>query len=211
MKDRDEPTVITILYDHESTDEKFITDWGVSIHVKRGEKDILFDVGKDKNILLHNMEVLDIKKENIDEIVISHRHWDHFGGLTAFEDREDIKIYVPNSLVKRIKEEFDFDRLTPYEKEVDLFLFDTKGRERGGTGIRFNWEVLKKYPSSVPFFLSGGIGPGEAIEIKKLYRHFQENNRKNVFYGIDVNSKFETAPGLKDAVKLKIFREELFS
>ncbi|MFP4051759.1 MAG: MBL fold metallo-hydrolase [Thermoplasmata archaeon] len=122
MKDRDESTVITILYDHESTDEKLITDWGVSIHVKRGEKDILFDVGKDKNILLHNMDVLDIEKEDIDAIVISHRHWDHFGGLTAFEDREDIKIYVPNSLAKRIKEEFDLSgEIIPVKDRKEIF------------------------------------------------------------------------------------------
>lgn len=110
-----------------------------------------------------------------------------------------------------IKEKFDFKRLKPYETVADFFLFDTKGREKGGTGIRFNWEALKEYPSSVPFFLSGGIGPGEVADIEKLYRHFEERNHEKVFYGIDVNSKFETAPGLKDAAKLKTFREELFS
>lgn len=109
-----------------------------------------------------------------------------------------------------IKEEFDFDQLKPYEAMADFFLFDTKGREKGGNGFRFNWEVLKQYPSSVPFFLSGGIGPEEVSAIKELYHHFTEWNREKAFYGIDVNSKFETAPGLKDAAKLKIFREELF-
>jgi phosphoribosylanthranilate isomerase len=110
-----------------------------------------------------------------------------------------------------IKDQFNFNTLIPYEQDVDFFLFDTKGKKKGGTGIRFNWEVLKMYPSTVPFFLSGGIGPEEANEIKKLYRHFQENNKEDIFYGIDVNSKFESAPGLKDAAKLKIFRDELFS
>ncbi len=109
-----------------------------------------------------------------------------------------------------VKEEFDFERLQAYEEVADFFLFDTKGREKGGTGIRFNWEVLKEYPSRVPFFLSGGIGPEEVTEIKNLYRHFEEKNNAKVFYGIDVNSKFETAPGLKDAATLKIFREALF-
>lgn len=110
-----------------------------------------------------------------------------------------------------IKETFDFGRLKGYETGVDFFLFDTKGREKGGNGIRFNWEVLKNYPSSVPFFLSGGIGPEEVEDITALYRLFEEKNKKKIFYGIDVNSKFETAPGFKDAAKLKTFREALFS
>lgn len=110
-----------------------------------------------------------------------------------------------------IKETFDFERLKAYEAAADFFLFDTKGREKGGNGIRFNWEVLKKYPSTVPFFLSGGIGPEEVTDIQELYRHFEKKNNRKIFYGIDVNSKFERAPGVKDAAKLKTFREALFS
>ncbi|HER40141.1 MAG TPA: phosphoribosylanthranilate isomerase [Salinimicrobium catena] len=110
-----------------------------------------------------------------------------------------------------VKEEFNFRVLDAYEGIVDLFLFDTKGRNRGGNGITFNWEILKKYKSPTPFFLSGGIGPEEVSEIKKLYRHFEENDKAYLFYGIDVNSKFETAPGLKNAEKLKTFREALFT
>ncbi len=122
MKDGNGSTVVTILYDDRSTDDKLITDWGVSIHVKRGEKDILFDVGKDKNILLHNMDVLNIEKEDIDAIIISHRHWDHFGGLTAFEDRKDIKVYVPKSLAKRIKKEFDLSgEIIPVKDRSKIF------------------------------------------------------------------------------------------
>ncbi len=110
-----------------------------------------------------------------------------------------------------VAEEFDFDHLHPYEGIVDLFLFDTKGKNKGGNGITFDWEVLKKYSSPTPFFLSGGIGPEEVSEIKKLYRHFEKNAQTNLFYGIDVNSKFETAPGLKNREKLKTFRNALYS
>ena len=110
-----------------------------------------------------------------------------------------------------IKETFDFERLKPYENEVDFFLFDTKGKNKGGNGITFNWEVLKKYPSSTPFFLSGGIGTEEVAEIKNLYLHIQKGENRDVFYAVDVNSKFETEPGLKDPEKIKIFKDSLLS
>ena len=110
-----------------------------------------------------------------------------------------------------VKEEFNFSILDAYEGIVDLFLFDTKGRNRGGNGITFNWDILKEFNSPTPFILSGGIGPEEVSEIKKLYRHFEKNDRADLFYGIDVNSKFETAPGLKNAEKLKTFRKALYS
>lgn len=110
-----------------------------------------------------------------------------------------------------VKEEFNFEQLKAYEGIVDLFLFDTKGKSKGGNGITFNWEVLKDYPSPTPFFLSGGIGPEEIPAIKSLYEHFQKKNRQHVFFGVDVNSRFETAPGLKNVEKLKTFRKELFT
>jgi phosphoribosylanthranilate isomerase len=110
-----------------------------------------------------------------------------------------------------IKEEFDFEVLKSYENHVDLFLFDTKGQEYGGNGIAFNWEVLKNYPSTTPFFLSGGIGPEEVPGIRELYEHFLKKGKQKIFYGVDVNSKFETAPGLKNADKLRNFKEELYS
>ncbi|MFP4143070.1 MAG: MBL fold metallo-hydrolase [Thermoplasmata archaeon] len=97
---------IKILYDDIVTDDEFYPDWGVSIYLDTGDHEILFDVGHDENILLHNMNQSNISKEDIDIIVISHRHWDHIGGLSAFEDQE-VKIYVPESLTDRIMKEFD--------------------------------------------------------------------------------------------------------
>jgi phosphoribosylanthranilate isomerase len=110
-----------------------------------------------------------------------------------------------------IKEQFDFDVLKNYEEHVDLFLFDTKGQQHGGNGVSFNWEVLKDYPSTTPFFLSGGIGPEEVPGIRELYEHFQKKGKQYVFYGVDVNSRFETAPGIKNPDKLRIFQKELYS
>lgn len=109
-----------------------------------------------------------------------------------------------------IKTSFDFKVLEPYEGIVDFFLFDTKGENKGGNGITFNWKVLETYPSTTPFFLSGGIGPAETEAIKELYHTFRRKQKEQLFYGIDLNSKFETAPGMKDPEALRRFREELF-
>ncbi|MDO6745063.1 phosphoribosylanthranilate isomerase [Tenacibaculum soleae] len=102
-----------------------------------------------------------------------------------------------------IKDEFNFDVLKPYEQIVDYFLFDSKGKERGGNGITFNWKVLEKYPFTKPFFLSGGIGLEQIKELQKI--------RKTdlPIYALDVNSKFETEAGLKSVKKLKKFKHEI--
>ncbi len=100
-----------------------------------------------------------------------------------------------------IKDEFDFSILETYESVVDKFLFDTKGKEKGGNGYTFDWSVLKEYPSEKPFILSGGIGPEEIEKLREL------SKTDLPIYGIDVNSKFETEPGFKDVEKLRRFME----
>ena len=110
-----------------------------------------------------------------------------------------------------IKDEFNFNLLEPYEGLVDYFLFDTKGKNKGGNGIGFNWEVLKEYPSSTPFFLSGGIGLEEVSTIKELQEFFENQNKEELLYAVDINSRFETAPGLKDTEQIKIFKDRLLS
>jgi phosphoribosylanthranilate isomerase len=96
-----------------------------------------------------------------------------------------------------VGENFDFAQLKPYEAVADYFLFDTKGKQAGGNGITFNWELLRDYPSEKPFFLSGGIQPEHAALIRSL--------SLPQLYAIDVNSGFETAPGHKDVGLLKEF------
>jgi len=98
-----------------------------------------------------------------------------------------------------IKDEFDFSVLQAYEDEVDFFLFDTKGKERGGNGVTFDWSVLKDYNSKKPFFLSGGIGVEEVAEVNKILK------TNLPVYALDVNSRFETKPGLKSIDKLEKF------
>lgn len=91
--------------------------------------------------------------------------------------------------------------LNDYQRVVDYILFDTKGAGYGGTGKQFDWKLLNDYPLRVPFILSGGIGPDDAAVIRSLkFDHMA---------GIDVNSKFEIAPGLKDEQLLADFIEEI--
>tara|TARA_R110002051_G_scaffold55112_2_gene102919 strand:+ start:12958 stop:13584 length:627 start_codon:yes stop_codon:yes gene_type:complete len=104
-----------------------------------------------------------------------------------------------------IKEEFDFNVLLPYENVCDYFLFDTKGKLPGGNGFTFNWSVLKNYPSTKPFFLSGGIGLNNLEKINE----FAKTPESQYCYVIDVNSKFEIEPGLKNIEELQKFKEAL--
>ncbi|MFW6040557.1 MAG: MBL fold metallo-hydrolase [Thermoplasmatota archaeon] len=112
--------IIKILYDNNTLEGNLYSDWGISIFVDNGQKNILFDVGKDRDILTHNMDQLGVSKEDIDIIVISHRHWDHFGGLSVFEDQE-IKIYTPESWTKMIEKEFDLaGELIPVSDRIEI-------------------------------------------------------------------------------------------
>ena len=103
-----------------------------------------------------------------------------------------------------VKSTFDFSLLEAYENSCDFFLFDTKGALPGGNGYTFDWSILRKYPSQKPFFLSGGIGLENTQEIKELL------NTDLPLFAIDVNSKFELAPGLKKIEALKQFKKELY-
>ncbi|WP_115461703.1 phosphoribosylanthranilate isomerase [Winogradskyella aurantiaca] len=113
-------------------------------------------------------------------------------------DVEIIKVFS-------IKDAFDFNTLIPYETVCDFYLFDTKGQLPGGNGYSFNWNVLEDYPSTKPYFLSGGIGLNEIENVKE----FLKKPYSKYCYAIDVNSKFELKPGLKNTDELEKFRYEL--
>ncbi len=100
-----------------------------------------------------------------------------------------------------IGEDFDFDELNEYKPVVDYFLFDTKGKNLGGNGVTFNWEILRNYDNEIPFFLSGGIDIQHTEEIKQL-------KGLNI-HALDINSKFEVSAGLKEVEKIKKFMELL--
>jgi len=99
--------------------------------------------------------------------------------------------------VFNINNEFSFDSLIPYLSKCDYFLFDTKSRKHGGSGRKFDWKKLEGYYFDKPFFLSGGIGP-EDPELLNLIIN------KGLF-AIDINSRFEISPGVKDIRLVKTF------
>jgi phosphoribosylanthranilate isomerase len=118
--------------------------------------------------------------------------------------RENINSEIEIIKVFGIKDQFDFKILSPYEEVVDYFLFDTKGKERGGNGVTFDWRVLKNYNSKKTFFLSGGIGLEQVEEIQEIIKSDLP------IYALDVNSKFEIEAGLKSVKKLIQFKEKLY-
>lgn len=88
-----------------------------------------------------------------------------------------------------------------YHGACDYFLFESKTPQRGGTGRQFDWTLLNRYTGQTPFFLSGGLNAGSARAIRQ-FRHPQ-------LAGIDLNSRFETSPGIKDVERIRLFLKEL--
>jgi phosphoribosylanthranilate isomerase len=101
----------------------------------------------------------------------------------------------------KVDEKFKFSDTKPFEKVADYFLFDTKTKLPGGSGQKFDWEILNKYEGHTPFFLSGGITVDDAKSIKEI------NHPK--LTGVDLNSGFEDEPGRKNIEKLEQFITEL--
>jgi phosphoribosylanthranilate isomerase len=119
---------------------------------------------------------------------------------------EQIANYVTVVKAFRLREGEDILwRAKDYQDAADMFLFDTEGAGYGGTGKKFNWDILKGGTVRKPFFLSGGIQP-EDVELLKAFE--QESVAKDLF-AVDINSKFELAPGLKDMNKIQAFVKEL--
>ncbi len=97
-----------------------------------------------------------------------------------------------------VTKDFDFRETNEYVSSCPLFIFDTGGQAAaGGTGKKWDWSKLKAYQSPVPFLLSGGIGPQDAAAVRKI-DHPQ-------LRGVDLNSRFETEPGVKDVDALRQF------
>lgn len=97
-----------------------------------------------------------------------------------------------------IDETFNFDTLKAYVDHVDYFLFDTQTADHGGSGKQFSWQLLEKYKLSKPYFLSGGIG------LESVPALLQISDER--LYAVDVNSRFERAPGIKNIEDLSRFQ-----
>ena len=94
-----------------------------------------------------------------------------------------------------VDESFDFNSLNPYQSSVDFFLFDTKTSDYGGSGITFDWNILTNYTLDIPIFIGGGVGLENLNELLNFNFPF--------LYSVDMNSKLEIEPGLKDILKVQ--------
>ena len=111
---------------------------------------------------------------------------------------------APNIMIIKalsIKDKSDLEKWHEYDGHVDMFLFDTKCKCAGGSGEQFDWSVLEADDGNLPVTLAGGIGPDDAERIKNFHHP--------MCLGIDLNSRFETEPGMKDIQKLKLFISQL--
>ncbi|MBC3844878.1 phosphoribosylanthranilate isomerase [Winogradskyella echinorum] len=140
--------------------------------------------------------VAKIEKHKLDAIQLHGHESSETCRLLKSTKKDIIKVFS-------IKDEFDFSVLNDYEDVCDYYLFDTKGKLPGGNGYTFDWKVLKDYPSTKPYFLSGGIG----LNNVKNVQSFLKRQESKYCYAIDVNSKFEIEPGLKDVELLKQFKK----
>ena len=115
---------------------------------------------------------------------------------------EEIKKFIPVIKAVRINDETKLlNELRDYEEACDYFLFDTDSKHYGGTGKKFDWQILESVAIAKPFFLSGGIGLQDVTEIN-AFDH-------PMFYAIDINSKFEISHGIKDLKQVEAFIQNL--
>lgn len=96
-----------------------------------------------------------------------------------------------------LRESGDLSVTIPYEGACDYFLFDAKTPQFGGSGEKFDWKILASYTGKTPFFLSGGVDAADAEALRQI--------KHPLLYAIDLNSRFETSPGLKDVNRLREF------
>lgn len=119
---------------------------------------------------------------------------------------EAIANYVTVVKAFRLNDDDNIEwKIKNYMDIVDMFMFDTEGAGFGGTGKKFNWQLLRELNINKPFFLSGGITPEDAEELKQ----FSASPVARDLFSIDINSKFEIAPGVKDMQSIKQFLQQL--
>ncbi|TAH01229.1 MAG: phosphoribosylanthranilate isomerase [Sphingobacteriales bacterium] len=119
---------------------------------------------------------------------------------------EKISDYVSVVKAFRLSDNDSVEWMTrPYMDVCDMFMFDTLGAGYGGTGKKFDWTVLKNVSIGKPYFLSGGIEPGDEERLKD----FTTEPAAKALFSFDINSKFESSPGVKDMEKVKAFCKNL--
>lgn len=103
-----------------------------------------------------------------------------------------------------VNENIDMTSVNMYQPFCSYFLFDTKCEGYGGSGAKFNWKLLRDYDNDKPVILSGGIGPEDADDIKETVNKYDLN-----IHALDINSRFETEPGMKDMKKVRDFIDRI--
>ena len=125
------------------------------------------------------------------------------GGESSEFCRELSHRGIPIIKVFSINEEFNFNSINPFKPFCKYFMFDTECKTYGGSSRKFDWDSLSQYDNEIPVFLSGGIGPEDADSIKGL---------KNLnIHAVDINSRFEKAPALKDISLIREFIKKIKS
>lgn len=119
--------------------------------------------------------------------------------VRAIKEKSGLELFK----VFKVKGEISWSDLVPYLPWVDYFLFDTYTKDHGGSGQTFDWTILRAYPFEKPFLLSGGIDSHQIAELLALKKDLPQ------LAGLDINSKFEIKPGLKDISKLTDFKKKL--
>ena len=167
---------------------------------------------KSKRYLDHSLEVTDKQVKRVGVFVnaeiediksLVKRDGLHYAQLHGDESVaicQAVKTFTKVIKVFRVNETFDFSQVIDFEF-CDLFLFDTYTSDYGGSGKTFDWNALNAYKGDTPFLLSGGIGPHSVANLKE----FQHPK----YIGIDINSRFETSPGVKDVSLVQTFIKEL--
>ena len=125
-------------------------------------------------------------------------------GNESLEYCSNMKDKYPKLIIIKafnVSEPSDFIKMNQYIDVCDYFLFDTKTSQHGGSGLKFDWNILNEYMGDTPFFLSGGISAGDVEVIRKI------SHPK--LYALDLNSKFELEPGLKNITLLEQFINQL--
>jgi len=127
----------------------------------------------------------------------------HGGEAVGFVEELSQRTEVEIWKVVSVSEQIDWESLSGFVPFVSKFLFDTATSAHGGSGRKFDWAVLESYPFEKGFLLSGGLDEGSAAGVLALAQKVPQ------LEGVDLNSKFEDAPGLKNIAKLKNFKSFL--
>jgi len=177
---------------------------------------------KSPRYVLHRMDPGQIKKENrINKVGVfvnappeevlqtvddCRLHLVQLHGDETPKYCEKIADYISVIKVFRISDADNINwRIKDYRDVCDMFMFDTEGQVYGGTGKKFNWDKLSEIDIGKPYFLSGGIGPDDVTRLKE----FAARPAAKDLFAIDINSKFELAPGVKDLAAIKKFTEAI--